>query len=155
MAIHTLNTSLILKTSRDEAWAFFSNPANLSKITPTELDFQIVTPDLPARIHAGMMIEYRVRPLFGLPMTWLTEITHVRDGEYFVDEQRVGPYAIWHHEHLFEDLGGGRIRASDRVSYRLPFQPLSELTHGILVKPQLDQIFRFRETAIRKYFDVE
>lgn len=155
MAIHTLNTSLILKTTRDEAWAFFSNPANLSKITPAELDFQIVTPDLPSRIYAGMMIEYRVRPLFGLPMTWLTEITHVREGEYFVDEQRSGPYAIWHHEHHFEDLGGGRLKASDKVTYQLPFQPFSEVVHGILVKPQLEGIFRFREVAIRKYFEVE
>ena len=155
MAIHTLQTSLVLRTTPAEAWAFFSNPANLFKITPRELDFQIMSPDLPAKMYAGMMIEYRVRPLFGLPMRWLSEITHVREGEYFVDEQRVGPYAIWHHEHRFEDLGDGRLRASDRVTYQLPFAPVSELFHGLIVTPQLIRIFEYREQAIRQFFMVE
>ena len=155
MAIHTLKTSLILKTSPAEAWDFFSNPANLRRITPPELDFQIVTPDLAPRIHAGMMIEYRVRPLLGIPMRWLSEITHVREGSYFVDEQRVGPYAIWHHEHEFEEISPGRVKATDRVTYTLPFAPVGDLFHGLLVAPQLKRIFQHREQAVRGIFQVE
>jgi ligand-binding SRPBCC domain-containing protein len=155
MSIHTLEASLILRTTAAQAWDFFSSPHNLSKITPTELGFEIVTPNLPQRIHAGMMIQYRVRPLLGIPMTWLTEITHVKEGSYFVDEQRVGPYAIWHHEHHFDDLGDGRLRVSDRVTYRLPFAPLGDLVHPLLVEPQLERIFSYRKVAIGKYFTVE
>ena len=95
MAIHTLRSSQILRATPQQCWDFFSDPRNLSKITPPDMGF-IVKSKLPPRIHAGMMIEYRVSPLLGIPMTWLTEITQVREGEYFVDEQRVGPYAIWH-----------------------------------------------------------
>jgi len=112
----------------------------------------IVKSDLPPRIHAGMMIEYRVSPLLGIPMTWLTEITQVRDGLYFVDEQRVGPYAIWHHEHHFRDLGDGRIEMQDKVTYTLPLSPFSEVVHPFLVKPQLDKIFAFREKRVNELF---
>lgn len=152
MPIHTLHTKQVISATRDQAWEFFSNPRNLTKITPAEMGFDIMTPDLPERIYAGLMIQYRVRPLLGIPMTWLTEISHVRDGVYFVDEQRVGPYAIWHHEHWFHDIGGGRIEMEDRVTYMLPFQPFGDLVHPFLVKPQLDRIFAHREKAVRELF---
>lgn len=152
MPIHTLHTKQIISATRDQAWEFFSNPRNLTKITPAEMGFDIMTPELPERIHAGLMIQYRVRPLLGIPMTWLTEISHVRDGVYFVDEQRVGPYAIWHHEHWFHDIGNGRIEMEDRVTYMLPFQPFGDLVHPFLVKPQLDRIFAHREKAVRELF---
>lgn len=152
MSIHTLHVRQTIRATLDQAWDFFSNPRNLALITPPDMGFEVRTPDLPSRIHAGMMIAYRVRPLFGLPVTWLTEITQVRDGEYFVDEQRVGPYAVWHHEHHFHALDGGRVEIEDRVTYRLPFQPFGELAHGLLVKPQLDKIFAFRERAVRERF---
>ena len=152
MPIHTLHTKQIIKATREEAWQFFSNPRNLAKITPADMGFNIVTADLPERIYSGLMIQYCVTPLLGIPMTWLTEITHVRDGEYFVDEQRVGPYAIWHHEHWFHDLGDGRIEMEDRVTYVLPFQPLGDIVHPFLVKPQLDRIFGYRGKAVRELF---
>jgi ligand-binding SRPBCC domain-containing protein len=98
------------------------------------------------------MIEYRVRPLLGFPMRWLTEITHVEPGRFFVDEQRIGPYRIWHHEHHFKALENGQTEMSDRITYVLPFSPLSELVHPILVKPQLTKIFAFREKAVRELF---
>lgn len=152
MAVHTLQTKQIIRASLDEAWGFFSNPRNLAKITPPELGFEVLTTDLSERIYAGMMIAYRVRPLFGLPMTWLSEITLVEDGVRFIDEQRVGPYAVWHHEHSFHDLGGGLIEMQDRATYVLPFAPLGDLAHPLLVKPQLERIFAYREKAVRVLF---
>jgi ligand-binding SRPBCC domain-containing protein len=135
----------------ERAWDFFSDPRNLAKITPPELDFKILT-ELPDRIHPGMMIEYRVRPLLGIPVRWLTEITHVEPGKYFVDEQRIGPYRIWHHEHHFRQLDDGQIEMTDRVTYVLPFSPLSDLIHPFLVRPQLAKIFAYREKAVNELF---
>ena len=152
MKVYNLKRTQILPINLAQAWEFFSNPRNLARITPPGMGFDIVTPDLPARIYAGLMIEYRVRPLLGIPMTWLTEISRVSDGEYFVDEQRVGPYAIWHHEHWFREVGDGRVEMEDRVTYVLPFQPFGDLVHPFLVKPQLDRIFAHREKAVRELF---
>ena len=99
------------------------------------------------------MIAFRVRPLLGLPMTWLSEITLVEEGARFIDEQRVGPYAVWHHEHEFHDLGDGCIEVEDRATYVLPFAPLGDVAHRWLVRPQLERIFAFRERAVRERFD--
>jgi ligand-binding SRPBCC domain-containing protein len=151
MPIHTLHSTQTIRATPEAAWNFFSNPRNLRCITPPELGFDILS-ELPERMFAGMMIHYRVRPLLGIPMTWLTEITHVKEGELFVDEQRVGPYSIWHHEHHFRDLGDGRLEMQDRITYRLPFDPISEIIHPILVKPQLDRIFAYREKVVAEMF---
>lgn len=153
MAVHTLHTKQIIRATRQEAWDFFSNPRNLAKITPPELGFEIITPDLVPQVRQGMMIAYRVRPLLGLPMTWLSEITLVEPGVRFIDEQRVGPYAVWHHEHEFHDLGDGRIEMEDKATYVLPFAPLGDLAHAWLVQPQLKRIFAYREKAVRQMFD--
>jgi ligand-binding SRPBCC domain-containing protein len=125
MSLHTLQSRQIIKASPDQAWAFFSDPLNLPRITPPDMGVQILS-ELPERMHAGMMIQYRVTPLLGIALTWLTEITHVQEGEYFVDEQRAGPYALWHHEHHFKDLGDGRTEMLDRVIYAPPFGLLGE-----------------------------
>ena len=145
--IRTLQSSQILRTSLERAWDFFSDPRNLARITPPELDFTVLT-DLPERIHPGMMIEYRVRPLLGLPVRWLTEITHVEPGKFFVDEQRIGPYRIWHHEHHFRQIDAARIEVTDRITYVLPLSPLGDLVHPFLVRPQLRKIFAYREKAV-------
>ncbi|MEZ5386331.1 MAG: SRPBCC family protein [Prosthecobacter sp.] len=152
MAVHTLHTKQTIHTTLEDAWTFFSNPRNLARITPPGMGFEILTPDLASHIYEGMMIAYRVRPLMGIPMTWLTEITLVEEGKRFIDEQRVGPYAVWHHEHVFSDLGDGRVEIEDRVTYVLPFAPLGELAHSILVKPELDRIFSYREKAVQELF---
>ena len=149
--IHVLETSQIIHATIERAWGFFSDPRNLAKITPPELDFTILTA-LPERVHPGMMIEYRVRPLLGIPVRWLTEITHVEPGKFFVDEQRIGPYHIWHHEHHFKELDCGCIEMQDRVTYVLPFSPLGDIIHPFIVKPQLAKIFAFREKAVNEIF---
>jgi ligand-binding SRPBCC domain-containing protein len=151
MPIHTLHQTLVIPVPRAQAWAFFSDPRNLSKITPPAMGFRTITPDLPAHIYPGLMIEYRVKPIAGVPLTWLTEITHVREGESFVDEQRVGPYAIWHHEHFFREIAGG-TEVEDRVTYALRLGWLGELAHPFIVRPQLERIFAFRAEAVRAYF---
>ncbi len=151
MGIHVLRKTQVIKSTVAAAWDFFSNPNNLAKITPKELDFVVFT-DLPARVYPGLMIEYRVRPLFGIPARWLTEITHVEDGSFFVDEQRVGPYKIWHHEHHFKDLGDGRVELIDIVTYVIPFGILGEIVRPFLVEPQLMKIFNHREKAVAELF---
>jgi ligand-binding SRPBCC domain-containing protein len=152
MPIHVLHRKQTLDITRQEAWQFFSDPGNLARITPPKLSFQIVTPDLPHRIYAGLMIQYRVRPLLGVPMTWLTEITHVTEGDYFADEQRIGPYALWHHEHWFRDARPGGVELEDRVTYKLPGGRLSEPAHALLVRKQLNGIFDYRTLAVKKWF---
>ena len=91
----------------EQVWDFMSSPRNLKKITPPYMGFDITNEPLPEKMYAGMIITYKVSPMFNIPMTWVTEITHVRDREYFVDEQRVGPYTIWHHQHLLEKIENG------------------------------------------------
>lgn len=152
MAVHTLETRQIIPVSRERVWDFFSNPRNLARITPPHIGFSIEEKHLPERLRPGLMINHRLKPLFGIPITWLAEITRLVEGEFFIDEQRVGPYAVWHHEHEFHDLGGGRTEMVDRVTYVLPFGPLGELVHPWLVKPELDRIFAYREKAVRDLF---
>jgi ligand-binding SRPBCC domain-containing protein len=151
MAIHTLERTQTIRCTLEECWKFFSDPRNLARITPPELGFEVIS-TLPERMHAGLMIEYRVRPLFGVPMTWLTEITHVDEPHAFVDEQRIGPYKIWHHEHRFLDGGNGTVTMLDKVTYVLPFALFGEIAHPLLVAPQLERIFEFRTTAAEGIF---
>jgi ligand-binding SRPBCC domain-containing protein len=151
MPIHVLRDTQVVPASPAQCWDFFSDPRNLPKITPPELGFQVLS-ELPERIYPGMMIEYRVRPLLRVPLTWLTEITHVDTPRSFVDEQRVGPYAIWHHEHSFKALDGGRTEICDLVHYVLPFGWAAEWAHPLLVQPQLNRIFDFRREAVAEIF---
>ncbi len=150
--VYTLERTQNLPISLEEAWDFFSSPANLKKITPTYMGFD-VQGEIPEKMYPGLFIHYKVRPLFGIPMNWTTEITHVRDFSYFVDEQRVGPYSIWHHEHFFEAIPGG-VAMKDRVSYLIPFGPLGDLVHPWLVRPKLEEIFAFRFHAAEQLFGV-
>lgn len=152
--IHVLKRRQVVSAGLAECWKFFSDPHNLAKITPPELGFQVLS-NLPDKIHEGMMVEYRVRPLLGIPMTWLTEISHVRGPNYFVDEQRVGPYALWHHEHEFVETDNGRTALIDRIHYVLPFSPFSEMVYPLVVAPQLKAIFDYRVEAVEKIFGAD
>lgn len=151
MAVYQLKEQVELAASLDEAWDFISSPANLKEITPDHMGFEIKTPGLPDKIYPGLMIAYKVRPVLGIPMTWLTEITHVEDQSYFVDEQRVGPYALWHHEHKLSTTDKG-VLMTDLVTYRLPLGPLGTMAHALFVKKQLQGIFKYREHALDKRF---
>ena len=120
MAFYQFRKQQKIKTTIDEIWEFISSPANLKEITPDYMGFDIKTEDLPDKMYAGMVISYEVSPLLGIKTTWVTEITQVIDKKYFVDEQRVGPYSLWHHKHIIEPLEDG-ILMTDIVSYQPPF----------------------------------
>ncbi|MCB0705598.1 MAG: SRPBCC family protein [Saprospiraceae bacterium] len=132
------------------AWDFFSSPANLAVITPDEMGFVVKTA-LPERMYAGMLIEYTVRPMWNIPVTWVTEITHVEAGTYFVDEQRVGPYAIWHHQHFFKEIPGG-VEMTDIVDYQLPLAPFGNIIHSPIIRPKLEHIFNYRWNKLIELF---
>ncbi len=148
--LHQLEIRQILQADLREIWSFFQSPLNLRAITPEWLDFQVVS-DVPQDMHPGLIIEYRVRPLAGLRSRWVTEITHVRAPHYFVDEQRVGPYRMWHHEHVFNEVAGG-VEVIDRVSYVLPFGPLGDLAHAAFVRRRLNTIFTYRKNVLARRF---
>ena len=115
------------------------------------MGFNITSGDLPDKMYPGMIISYKVSPLLGIKMTWVTEITQVRDKKYFVDEQRVGPYAIWHHEHIIEKIDGG-VRMKDIISYKPPLGFLGAIANSLLIKRQLKAIFDFRVKALESEF---
>jgi ligand-binding SRPBCC domain-containing protein len=131
-----------------EAWAFFSNPMNLSKITPPWLNLKVVS-DIPKSMHPGMIISYRITPLSCLPTIWISEITHVKTPTYFVDEQRLGPFQFWHHQHLFKEVGRN-IEIEDIVHYAMPLGPIGEMAHVISVRKKVEAIFDFRKKALEQ-----
>jgi ligand-binding SRPBCC domain-containing protein len=134
----------------EEAWDFFSSPENLKEITPPHMGFEI-TSGKPARMYPGQIISYKVRPLPGYSVRWVTEITHVSEPHYFVDEQRAGPYKMWHHEHRFEEIQGG-VRMTDEVTYALPFGILGWIARSIFVKNELEKIFNHRNMVLLSRF---
>jgi len=147
VALYNFTRTQNVPMSLQECWDFFSDPRNLSKITPPALRF-VVKSELPAEIHPGLMIRYTVSPIWNIPMNWLTEITQVRSPVYFVDEQRVGPYRIWHHEHFFRALGPGQSEVRDLVHYVPPFGPLGAVMNRLVIRRQLNAIFDFREQQL-------
>lgn len=150
MKVYTLNRKQFLPIGIDEAWDYFSSPSNLSKITPDKLGFEIVS-DLPPKMYPGMIIQYFVKPILNIRIRWVTEITYVNQPYYFVDEQRIGPYKFWHHQHKFTEVEGGVIM-EDEVNYSLPFGFLGRILHSTLVKSDLNYIFEYRSNILKSIF---
>jgi ligand-binding SRPBCC domain-containing protein len=140
-----------LPISLDEAWEFFSNPANLKEITPAKMGFVVTSSHHGAKMYAGQIIRYIVRPLFGIPLKWCTEITHVADRQYFVDEQRFGPYAFWHHQHRFTEVPGG-VLMEDILHYKLPFGFIGNIVDTLLVRNEVLGIFAYRKKVLDERF---
>ena len=151
MGFYQLHKTQKIPASIDQVWDFISSPANLKKITPEYMGFNITSKLLSEKMYPGMIISYKVSPVLGIKMTWVTEITHVKEKEYFVDEQRIGPYSMWHHEHKIEPIDGG-VLMIDIVSYKPPFGILGSIANAILIKKQLKEIFDFRTVAVEKMF---
>jgi ligand-binding SRPBCC domain-containing protein len=151
MGFYQLHKTQRIPANLDEVWDFIASPANLKKITPPYMGFDITSELLTHKMYPGMIISYKVSPILGIKMTWVTEITHIKDKEYFVDEQRIGPYAIWHHEHKLEPIEGG-VLMTDIVSYKPPLFFLGSIANSVLIKKQLQKIFDYRKKAIGKMF---
>jgi ligand-binding SRPBCC domain-containing protein len=153
MPVYTLETLQRIPASRGEVWEFISSPANLKKITPGYMGFEVITQNLPDKMYPGMIITYKVSPLLGIKMTWVTEISQVRELEYFVDEQRTGPYRLWHHQHHIVAIEGG-VLMKDIVTYVPPFGFLGGLVNALLIRNQLKEIFAFRSLKLNEIFGV-
>jgi ligand-binding SRPBCC domain-containing protein len=139
-----------LPISLKEAWDFFSNPKNLIKITPDSLGFEILS-DLDSNIYTSQIIQYKVTPLPFFKTTWVTEITHIEDYNFFADKQLYGPYELWHHKHFFKEIEGG-VQIIDIVDYVPPFGFLGRIINPIIIKPRILKIFDFRKREVVKMF---
>jgi ligand-binding SRPBCC domain-containing protein len=164
MAVHSLERTQCIPADLERIWSFFSDPVNLPAITPPYMQFKILSPGgnnssggvrgvdrSGAQIYAGQIIEYRLRPLPFFHTYWMTEITHVQEGRYFVDEQRRGPYSLWHHQHHFRKIAGG-VEMTDIVHYALPLGFIGNLGHPLFVRRQLEEIFRYRFQRVEGLF---
>ncbi|NHM07394.1 SRPBCC family protein [Flavobacterium sp. CYK-4] len=150
MKVYTKSCVQNLPISREQAWEFLSDPKNLKTITPDYMGFEIVS-GADRKIFPGQIIQYTVTPLLGIKMPWVTEISHVIPGEYFVDEQRYGPYSFWHHKHFLKDIPGG-VAMEDIIDYKLPMGAIGQLVHPFLVQKKLDEIFEFRRKKLIELF---
>ena len=151
--VYHLTFTQHINASLDKAWDFFSSPENLAKITPPDMDFQVISSP-SEKVYAGQVIEYNVKVLPGLSMYWMTEITHVQELKYFVDEQRYGPYSLWHHQHHFKEVIGG-VLMTDIVHYKIPFWFLGDIANTLFVRKQLKKIFNFRTGKVNELFKDE
>jgi ligand-binding SRPBCC domain-containing protein len=149
--VHVLKSIQRLPVSLEEAWGFFSNPKNLAILTPPSLNLKFTNELFGEEMYPGQIITYKVKPLFGIPLFWMTEITHVDKYKFFVDEQRKGPYALWHHQHHFLPVDGG-VEMTDLVHYRVPFGIFGRLAHRLFIKKELDQIFKYRFSRVEELF---
>jgi ligand-binding SRPBCC domain-containing protein len=151
MGSYTLKRVQQLPISLDEAWEFFSSPRNLKEITPPYMNFKVLSNSESDKMFAGQIITYTVTPILGIPLFWMTEITHVKDKEYFIDEQRFGPYSLWHHKHFFKEIAGG-VEMTDLLDYKLPLGFLGNTAHALFVKKQIENIFEYRNKVLLERF---
>lgn len=151
MKTYSIKQVQLLPVTLDEAWDFFSEPLNLNDITPPDMNFRIEFVSRPGKIYAGQLIGYRIRILPWIWVRWLTEITAVKRGEYFIDDQRSGPYALWHHQHHFRTVPGG-VEMTDEVNYAVPYGWLGRLANRFFVAPRLRTIFAYRHHILEKKF---
>ena len=149
--VYSFKTVQVLPVSLDVAWDFFCDPANLQTITPGHLGFKVISSHHGTLMYPGQVIEYKVKPVMGIPLYWMTEITHVSDRKYFVDEQRIGPYSLWHHQHHFKEIKEG-VEMTDIVHYKLPLWIAGDIANSLFVKKQLKQIFDFRFRKAEEMF---
>lgn len=150
MKLYQLHAKQAIPISKGEAWDFLSDPKNLKVITPDHMGFQIIS-GADRAMYQGQIIQYVVKPFPGYATKWVTEITHVKEGEYFVDEQRFGPYSLWHHKHFIKEIDGG-VEMEDLIDYKIPFGIIGQLTQPLLVKKQLRTIFNYREAKLEELF---
>jgi len=151
MKVYSLERKVVLPITMEQAWEFFSNPKNLKEITPDYMYFKVTNEDELEKMYPGQIITYIVKPVLGIPMSWCTEIKNVEKHKMFVDEQRFGPYALWHHKHKFREVDGG-VENLDLVHYAIPFGIFGRIAHWLFVKKKLTEIFDFRNKKLAELF---
>ncbi|MCY1636196.1 SRPBCC family protein [Marinifilum sp. D737] len=152
MSFYQFYKEQILHANIDDVWEYISSPINLKEITPKYMGFDITSDLMDNKMYPGMIISYKVSPVLGIKTTWVTEITQVRDKSYFVDEQRVGPYSIWHHQHIIEQMPNGVIM-KDIISYRPPLGFLGAIANSLFIKSKLNEIFEYRRKVLDLRFN--
>lgn len=152
MKIYRLETEQVLNISLEEAWKFFSTPKNLADITPPHMGFKITYVSRGDKMYSGQLIQYKINVLPGFPVEWVTEISHVDAPNYFVDEQRFGPYALWHHQHHFEKVENG-VKMTDIVNYALPYKFIGQFANKTFVQREVRKIFEYRSKKLEEMFN--
>ncbi len=150
--LHTIQTKQFIKSDINTVWEFMSSPKNLAAITPEYMQFEVLSDLGDGKMYQGQIIEYYVKPLLGIKLHWVTEITHVQELQFFVDEQRFGPYKFWHHKHSLKPINGG-VEMLDLIHYQLPLGILGKLGNELFVKKQLQQVFDYRFKVVEKIFN--
>lgn len=151
MAVQILHRVQLIPAPLDKVWSFFADPDNLPRITPPDMKFVTLSSSQGERIYPGQLIEYKLRPLPWFRTRWLTEITQVEEGHYFVDEQRRGPYRLWHHQHHFRKIEGG-VEMTDLVHYMVPFGVFGDLANAFFVRRRLEEVFLYRRQVVESIF---
>ncbi len=153
MAFYQLHKSQKVNCSLDELWDFISSPKNLKEITPDYMGFDVTSKETPEKMYPGLIITYKVSPLLGIKTNWMTEITQVENKHFFVDEQRIGPYKLWHHQHFVEEIEGG-VLMRDIVTYAPPFGFLGAIANSLIIQKKLKEIFDYRWKAVEEKYGV-
>ncbi len=151
MSVHQFKTVQRIPVSLDEAWDFFSHPKNLAIMTPEHLNLKFTNELFGNEMYPGQVMTYNVKPVLGIPLFWMTEITHVRPKQFFVDEQRFGPYSLWHHQHHFREIEGG-VEMTDLIHYKVPGWFVGDLANKLFISRQLKEIFEFRYKKVEELF---
>jgi len=152
MKVYSFITKQHLPISLDKAWEFFSSPKNLKEITPDYMQFEILSDLGDGKMYEGQIIEYKVKPVLGIPLNWVTEITEVKKPFYFIDEQKSGPYKKWHHQHKFEETKEG-VLMTDILHYAIPLGAVGRIANSLFVKKQLQEIFAYRKEVVNRLFN--
>jgi len=152
MSTHIIKTTQNLPITLEEAWDFISSPHNLKTITPEHFGFDIINGIRPEdKMYAGQIIIYKLQPLPGMKVKWVTEISQVEQQRYFIDEQRSGPYKMWHHQHFLKTIPGG-VQMDDIIHYEIPFGPIGEIANLLFVKKKLESVFEYRRVKLETLF---
>jgi ligand-binding SRPBCC domain-containing protein len=149
--VYSFKKVQLIPASLDRVWDFFAVSDNLRHITPGGMDFKLKSDYIEGKMYPGQIIEYSVKPFFGIPLYWMTEIMHVAEKKYFVDEQRFGPFGLWHHQHHFREVAGG-VEMTDIVHYKIPYWFIGDIVHALFVKEKLQGIFNYRYKRVEELF---
>jgi ligand-binding SRPBCC domain-containing protein len=152
--LHKIETKQFIKSDLHKVWDFMSSPRNLAIITPPYMGFELLSDFGEGKMYPGQIIEYYVKPVLQIKLHWVTEITNVKQNQYFVDEQRFGPYAFWHHQHSFKEVNQG-VEMNDLVHYKLPLGVFGKLANVLFVKKQLQEVFEYRFKKVNELFNLK